>query len=65
MAKYDPNSRRLVWSLPQLDPKESAKLLFEVRMGGVGLYQVAAEAKAEGGLYDKGVIPTNVRGIAM
>ena len=63
-AQYDANTRRLVWSLPQLDPKEPTKLPFEVRVGGVGVYQVAVEARAEGGLSDQKVQQTNVKGIA-
>src|SRR5262249_31995684 len=43
-AQFDRQTRRLVWVRPQVEPGEKAVMSFQVRMGGIGLYQVAAEA---------------------
>jgi uncharacterized repeat protein (TIGR01451 family) len=63
-ARFDPQTRRLTWSRPQLDPGEKAVLSFQVRMGGVGLYPVAAEARAEGVPLAKDLFQTDVEGLA-
>lgn len=62
-ARFDAQTRKLTWSRPQLDSGESAAASFQIRMGGVGLYQVAAEAKAEGVPLAKDILPTNVEGM--
>ena len=65
-AKWNASTRRLSWALPQIDPgeKEKITLPFQVRVGGPGFFQVDAEAKADGGLFDKGTCRTDVTGIA-
>jgi uncharacterized repeat protein (TIGR01451 family) len=50
-ARYDNTSRRLYWNVDQID--SGAKPLsfpFQVRMGGIGRYQLSAEATGDGGL---------------
>ena len=50
-ARYDAASRRLQWSIEELEPgPDPKKLAFEVKVGDVGSYQVDAEAVGEGGL---------------
>jgi uncharacterized repeat protein (TIGR01451 family) len=64
-AVYDPATRRLKWTLDQVDvgaPPQTFK--FDLKMGGVGDYQVTAEARAEGGLLKKDRKNTDVVGIA-
>ena len=63
-AKWDPQSRKLSWTRPQLDPGEKAVFSFEVRMGGIGLYQVAVESRADAGLLAKDTVSTDVSGLA-
>jgi uncharacterized repeat protein (TIGR01451 family) len=46
-AVWNPNARRLQWTIPQLEPKSSpAEFRFEVKVGGVQLFTVNAEAVA-------------------
>ena len=61
---FDPTSSRLQWRLAQLDPGQTRTFTCQVRMGGIDLYQVAAEARSDGALLDTGIIPTNVTGMA-
>jgi uncharacterized repeat protein (TIGR01451 family) len=63
-ARFDPVTRRLSWVRAQLQPGEKAAFTFQVRMGGVGLYQLAAEARAESGLLAKDSLSTDVTGRA-
>jgi uncharacterized repeat protein (TIGR01451 family) len=65
-ARWDASSGKLVWRLPLLEPgdKESIQLTFQVRMGGVGFYQVTVEGRGDGGLADKAVCRTDVSGLA-
>ncbi|GAC1468811.1 MAG: hypothetical protein NVSMB9_11870 [Isosphaeraceae bacterium] len=63
-AQFDKQTRRLTWSRPRIEPGEKAVLSFQLRMGGIGLYQVAAETRAEGALLAKGTISTDVTGLA-
>ena len=65
-ARWDPSTGKLVWTIPQIDPgeKEKVTLTFQVRMGGVGLYQVTAAAQADGGLSDNANVNTDVPGLA-
>ncbi len=63
-ATWDATSRKLSWIRPQLDAGEKASFAFEVRMGGIGLYQVAVEARADTGLLAKDTKSTNVSGLA-
>lgn len=64
-ARYDAPSRRLFWTIPQIDPGSPARSFpFEVRMGGVGYYEVTAEAKADGGIQERDKRSTDVQGMA-
>jgi uncharacterized repeat protein (TIGR01451 family) len=63
-ARYDPATRRLSWARPQLNPGEKAVFAFQVRLGGIGFYEVVAEARADGTLFDKGMARTDVKGLA-
>jgi uncharacterized repeat protein (TIGR01451 family) len=60
-AQWVKETRRLSWLLPNLDPGEKSSMTFQVRLGGMGLYQVAAEARS-GELSDKESFPTDVSG---
>jgi uncharacterized repeat protein (TIGR01451 family) len=64
--QYDRYRRYINWNIPQLEPKATVTLSFGVRLGGIQLYQVAAEAKADGHtpLYDKATCNTDVTGMA-
>lgn len=63
-ARWDAETRKLTWTRTQLDPGEKAVLSFDVRMGGIGLYQIAVEARADAGLLAKDTKSTNVSGLA-
>jgi uncharacterized repeat protein (TIGR01451 family) len=63
-AQFDPQTRRLTWSRPQLSPGENAVFSFQVRVGGIALLEIAAEARADGALSDKGTFTTDVKGLA-
>jgi uncharacterized repeat protein (TIGR01451 family) len=63
-ARFDPQTRKLTWVRPQLDPSEKAVLSFQIRMGGIGQYQVAAEVRADGALLAKNHVVTDVEGLA-
>lgn len=63
-AKWDPQTRKLIWTRSQLDAGEKAVLSFQVRVGGIGLYQIAAESRADGTLFDKQTMSTDVTGLA-
>jgi uncharacterized repeat protein (TIGR01451 family) len=63
-ARYDRYKRELSWSLGPIEPGAKASLSFQVRMGGIGLYQVTAQAKADGSLFDKASFSTDVTGLA-
>lgn len=63
-AKYDSASRRLQWTVLQIDPKEKPRTLpFEVRMGGISAYEVGVEARADNGIYLKDRKITDVQGM--
>jgi uncharacterized repeat protein (TIGR01451 family) len=65
-ARYDDVKRQLIWSVSQVEPgdKEKVTLPFQIKMGGPGHYQVAAEARADGGLHDSKIAHTEVEGLA-
>lgn len=63
-ARFDPQTRKLTWARPQLDAGEKAVLTFQVRVGGVGLYPVAAEGRADTVPLSKDVFQTDVTGLA-
>ncbi len=63
-AKYDSATRRLYWTIAQLDAQaKPITLPFQVRMGGVGLYEVLAEATGDGGLKGRDRRNTEVMGM--
>jgi uncharacterized repeat protein (TIGR01451 family) len=62
-ADYDSATRRLQWAPDQVEAGGQAKLGFAVRMGGVGHYQVTAEARGEGGLQSRDQFSTDVVGM--
>ena len=50
-ARYDSETRRLQWSFDQVEPGGKAQSRsFSLRMGGVGYYEVSAEARGDGNL---------------
>jgi uncharacterized repeat protein (TIGR01451 family) len=63
-AKYDAASRRLEWTISQIDPNVKPMTFpFEVRMGGISAYEVNVEARGENGLYVKDRRITDVQGM--
>jgi uncharacterized repeat protein (TIGR01451 family) len=63
-AKYDTTSRRLQWTIPQLDPGDKPRTLaFEVRMGGISAYEVNVETRGDNALYVKDRRITDVQGM--
>ena len=62
-AEWNQTTRRLQWVLPNLDPAAKQTLSFQVRLGGMGLYQVSAEGRS-GDLLDKESVSTNISGFA-
>lgn len=64
-ARFDTQTRKLTWSKSLLDAGEKAEAVIQVRMGGPGLYSVAAEARADGGVPAvRDVFQTDVTGLA-
>jgi uncharacterized repeat protein (TIGR01451 family) len=65
-ARWNRSTGRLSWTIPQIEPgeKEKVALPFQVKMGGIGFYQVDVEARAEGALFEKGSCRTDVTGFA-
>ena len=64
-ARYDAATRRITWSVPQIDPGEKPRsYTFEVKMGGVGFYEVTAEVQAENGIRERAGAKTDVQGMA-
>jgi uncharacterized repeat protein (TIGR01451 family) len=63
-AKYDTASRRLQWTIPQIDPGEKPRTLtFEVRMGGISAYEVNVETRGDNAIYVKDRRITDVQGM--
>jgi uncharacterized repeat protein (TIGR01451 family) len=63
-GRYDATTRRLSWAVDQLEPQGKAvELPFSVRMGGIGSYDVIAEAVGEGLLKAKDRKNTDVIGM--
>jgi hypothetical protein len=63
-ATWDAASRRLQWTIPQLEPGEKPKAFgFEVRMGGISAYEVNVEARGDNSLYQKDRRITDVQGM--
>jgi uncharacterized repeat protein (TIGR01451 family) len=65
-ARWDAASGKLIWRIPQVEPgeKEKVALAFQVRMGGVGIYSVTVDARADGGLSSNAICRTDVLGLA-
>jgi uncharacterized repeat protein (TIGR01451 family) len=63
-ARWDSIGHRIQWDVPQLEPRGKLTLSFKVRMGGIGLYQVTAVAKADGTPLAKATFSTDVTGVA-
>jgi uncharacterized repeat protein (TIGR01451 family) len=63
--QYDRAKRRLLWTISQLEPKAHVELSFGVRLGGIQLYQIAAEARAETPIFltSKSTCSTDVTGM--
>jgi uncharacterized repeat protein (TIGR01451 family) len=63
-ARFDATSRRLSWTIDQLEPNgKSLAFPFHVRMGGIGWIEVLAEANGDGGLKAKERKSTEVAGM--
>jgi hypothetical protein len=64
--QYDRFKRKIYWSVPQLEPNTPVVIPFSVRLGGMQLFQVTAEARAEGplALVAKDTYSTDVTGMA-
>ena len=64
-ATFDKQRRVLSWpALLQVDPGEKKTFDFKVLMGGVGRFQVDADARADGALSEKGSLATHVTALA-
>lgn len=57
-------SRRLEWTIDNVDPGETKKLKFEYRVGPMGTYPFTAEARGDSGLAEKQSLTTTVTGVA-
>jgi uncharacterized repeat protein (TIGR01451 family) len=63
-AKYDSASRRLQWTISQIDPAEKPRTFpFEIRMGGISAYEINVEARGDNALYVKDRRITDVQGM--
>jgi uncharacterized repeat protein (TIGR01451 family) len=63
-ARYDDETRRLQWLLDRVEPGAKPLTLgFQIRMGGVGFYDINAEARGEGDLQARTSASTEVRGL--
>jgi uncharacterized repeat protein (TIGR01451 family) len=63
-AKYDTSSRRLLWTISQIDPGEKPRsLAFEIRMGGISEYEVHVESRADNVIPLKDRKITDVQGM--
>jgi uncharacterized repeat protein (TIGR01451 family) len=63
-GRYDSTTRRLSWTIDQLDANaKPVTFPFQIRMGGIGLYQVVAEATGDGGLNTRDRRSTEVIGM--
>ena len=63
-ARFDATTRKLSWTIDQLEPNgKSLAFPFHVRMGGIGLIEILAEANGDGGLKAKELKRTEVSGM--
>ena len=63
-AKFDQATRKLIWSIPQLEPLQSMEMGFNYGTSTVGLYKATAEATS-GELRASDTMTTDVSGIAV
>jgi uncharacterized repeat protein (TIGR01451 family) len=64
-AHFDKTTSKLYWTIDQIEPGPKALTFpFQVRMGGIGSYEVIAQATGEGALTAKERKNTDVVGIA-
>jgi uncharacterized repeat protein (TIGR01451 family) len=64
-ARYDKTTSKLYWTIDQLDAKaKPVTFPFQVRMGGIGSYEVLVDAIGEGQLKEHARKTTDVIGIA-
>ena len=59
---YDSTTRRLSWTVDQLEPNKSASFPFHFQMGGIGRYEVLAEGTGANGLKNSDIKRTDVQG---
>ena len=63
-ARYDSETRRLQWTIDQIEPGgQPRSYSFAVRMGGVGYYEVSAEARGDSNLEARDRQRTEVQGM--
>jgi uncharacterized repeat protein (TIGR01451 family) len=62
-ARYDSTTRRLSWTVDQLENGKTRDFPFHFQMGGVGRYEVLAEAIGANGLKDSNIKRTDVKGM--
>ena len=64
-ARYDSTTRKISWTIDQLEPNgKTLPLPFHFQMGGVGRYEVLAEATGANGLKTENIKRTDVQGMA-
>ena len=63
-ARYDSTSRKLSWTIEQIESGKEMSFPFHVRVGGMGLYEVLAEASGDSGLKANDTKHTDVVGMA-
>ncbi|MGP0064997.1 MAG: hypothetical protein ACLQGP_15545 [Isosphaeraceae bacterium] len=62
-ARYDAETRRLQWTIDQIEPGGKRSYGFSVRMGGVGFYEISAEARGDSNLEARDRQRTEVAGM--
>jgi uncharacterized repeat protein (TIGR01451 family) len=63
-ARYDSTTRRLTWTIDQIEPGAKAlSFPFHVRMGSIGRYEVVADAIGDSGLKGNDTKHTDVLGM--
>jgi uncharacterized repeat protein (TIGR01451 family) len=63
-VRYDNETRRIQWPIERIEPGGKPQTLgFQMRMGGVGFYDVTAEARGDGGLAERTAATTDVKGL--
>jgi uncharacterized repeat protein (TIGR01451 family) len=63
-ARYDSTSRRLSWTVDQIEAQgKPMTYSFNLRMGGIGRYEVLADAAGDAGLKTSGRLHTEVVGM--